>query len=146
MKITPTGDENRIMMNETPSYKTHVALICHGSRDPKWCQVFEGLVSQLQIQNPTQEMKLCYMEIASPTLLDLVTHWQASEQPFKVRVLPLFMASGGHVDHDIPAQIAMVSEAFPELDIVMERPIGENPLVISAIGDIVRTLAQNSLV
>lgn len=126
--------------------KTAVALICHGSRDPKWCGVFETLAATLQRQNPTQDMRLCYMEIASPTLMDLINAWSVSMSgmPFRVRVLPLFMASGGHVDHDIPTQIAEVEAAFPGLDIRMERPIGENPMVITAIGEIVTSLCENS--
>lgn len=124
--------------------RTVVALICHGSRDPKWCDVFKHLAATLQAQNPDQDMHLCYMEIASPTLMDVVSAWTDHiDMPFRVRVLPLFMASGGHVDHDIPTQIAEVAAAFPALDIAMERPIGENPMVITAIGDIVTTLCEN---
>ena len=125
--------------------RTLVALICHGSRDPKWCGVFERLAAALQAQNPDQTIRLCYMEIASPTLMDVVSAWTTQiDMPFRVRVLPLFMASGGHVDHDIPTQIAEVAQVFPALDIAMERPIGENPMVITAIGDIVTTLCENS--
>jgi sirohydrochlorin ferrochelatase len=52
------------------------------------------------------------------------------------------MASGGHVDNDIPVLVSDVATAFPGLDIAMERPIGENPMVVAAIGDIVTSLCE----
>ncbi len=125
--------------------KTAVALICHGSRDPKWRGVFEKLAAQLQALRPTHLIALCYMEIATPTLMDIVTNWSATlsgPENFRVRVLPLFMASGGHVDNDIPVLVSDVATAFPGLDIAMERPIGENPMVVAAIGDIVTSLCE----
>lgn len=125
--------------------KTVVALICHGSRDPKWCRVFEGLTAMIQAQNPTQEIRLCYMEIAAPTLMDIVSAWaltMSGVENFRVRVLPLFMASGGHVDNDLPVLVHDVANAFSGLDIVLERPIGENPMVITAIGGIVSRLCE----
>jgi sirohydrochlorin cobaltochelatase len=126
--------------------QTAVALICHGSKDPKWRGVFETLAIKLQQAHPEQIMALCYMEIATPTLMDIVAGWSktlAGPKNFRVRVLPLFMASGGHVDNDIPVLVREVAEAFPGLDIVMERPIGENPMVVAAIGDIVTELCAN---
>jgi len=125
--------------------RTAVALICHGSRDPKWCGVFEALAATLQAQKPEQEIRLCYMEIATPTLMDIVSAWtltMSGVENFRVRVLPLFMASGGHVDNDIPVLVNEVAAAFPGLDIAMERPIGENPMVVAAIGDIVTSLCE----
>lgn len=122
--------------------KTAFALICHGSRDPRWCDTFVRLAQTLQSANPTLPMALCYMEIASPTLMSVVSAWlQSSDVPDVVRVLPLFMAGGGHVDHDIPTQIAEVQRAYPDLDIAMLRPVGEHPLVVAAMGDIMRELA-----
>lgn len=128
------------------SQKTAVALICHGSRDPKWRHVFEQLTVSLQTQYPDHILQLCYMEIATPTLQEVVMSWtrmwpkQTGAWAFRVRVLPLFMASGGHVDHDIPAQIEEVTALFPDLDIAMARPIGEHPLMVKAIGDMVTQL------
>ncbi len=84
-------------------------------------------------------VKLAYMEIARPTLLEAATA-AVNEGATEVFVLPLFMAGGGHVDHDIPVLVDEVGKTFPELSVLMLPAIGEHPVVVRAIKDIAKDL------
>ena len=53
------------------------------------------------------------------------------------KILPLFMAGGGHVDRDIPKQIAEIKEKFTDLNIDLLPPIGENKAFRDLIKQIV---------
>ncbi|MEK7298708.1 MAG: CbiX/SirB N-terminal domain-containing protein [Candidatus Margulisiibacteriota bacterium] len=114
-------------------------LIVHGSRDPRWCYPFESHTKSLQMDCGATSVKLAYMEIARPTLLEAATA-AVNEGATEVFVLPLFMAGGGHVDHDIPVLVDEVGKTFPELSVLMLPAIGEHPAVVRAIKDIAKDL------
>jgi len=48
-----------------------------------------------------------------------------------IRVIPLFLGAGGHVKQDLPKLLAEAKR--PEITLVLEKPIGEQPEVIEAI-------------
>ena len=50
-----------------------------------------------------------------------------------LRVVPVFLGSGGHLKEDLPKIVAEVRAKFADLAITLEPPIGEQPEVISAI-------------
>mgnify|MGYP001441670353 CR=1 FL=1 len=113
-----------------------IILISLGSPDPKWRQPFFDLTTTLQQTLNTSYIYTCFMEIASPTLDDIAKEL-ISKQQFHAKVLPLFMASGGHVDKDIPKQIKMVHEQFPNLSLTLLPPIGEHQLVVDATTQVI---------
>ena len=48
-------------------------------------------------------------------------------------VLPLFMASGGHLRHDVPLLLNQIRHSHPHILVHMLPPIGEHPQVQAAI-------------
>ena len=58
----------------------------------------------------------------------------------KYRLLPMFMAKGAHFHEDIPAEMAKVKAAFPELDGELLEPIGLHPLFFELMGNVIKTL------
>jgi sirohydrochlorin cobaltochelatase len=48
-----------------------------------------------------------------------------------IRVIPLFLGAGGHVKQDLPKLVAEAKRA--DVNLVLEKPIGEQPEVIEAI-------------
>jgi sirohydrochlorin ferrochelatase len=78
------------------------------------------------------EVRLAYMQFTGPTLSDLLEKATA-EGHRSFRILPLFMASAGHVDKDIKPLVEELTGRFPEADIELLEPVGENPLFPSLI-------------
>jgi sirohydrochlorin cobaltochelatase len=118
-----------------------LVLLAHGSKNPNWLKPFEKLVTDLKHDVGEERVLLCFMENAAPSLPDAARQLlKRGTQHF--RVLPLFMATGNHLQQDIPAQIEGIRSQFPELEIELLPPIGEHPLFL----DLMHRLAQQCVV
>ncbi len=102
-------------------------LIAHGSREPRWLASVEELVQTLQAAHGPDRVRLAYMQVASPTLMETVSEVAESGQT-KIRVLPLFLTLGGHVARDIQNQVDRIRQAHPEVDVQLLPPVGKHPL------------------
>jgi sirohydrochlorin cobaltochelatase len=58
------------------------------------------------------------------------------------RLLPLFMAKGNHFHEDIPAQMAQLRVAYPELQTELLQPIGQHPLFFELMRSVIHRLTQ----
>jgi sirohydrochlorin cobaltochelatase len=54
-----------------------------------------------------------------------------------LRIVPVFLGSGGHLKNDLPKLVAGIRETYKDLDITVEPPIGEQPEVIAAIARVI---------
>ena len=112
-------------------------LLAHGSPDPRWRAPFETLAEAIGREQGAGRVKLAYMEFSSPTLADAAR--QARQEGFIVlRILPLFMAAGAHVDRNIPALADALKKDFPELTVEILSAAGEHPRVRAALQEIAR--------
>ena len=115
-------------------------LLAHGSRDPRWRAPFETFATTLQADLGEDKVRLAYMEFVPPTLSDMAE--EASRDAVQqLKILPLFMAGGAHVDRDIPEQVTVVRERFPHLDFSVLPPIGEHPRFVALMQEIVKEYA-----
>lgn len=79
-------------------------------------------------------MALAYLERMRPTLEEAVAQLIA-EGARRIRVVPVFLAAGGHLIDDLPHLVARLREQHPGAAIEVAAPIGEQPRVIEAIAD-----------
>jgi sirohydrochlorin cobaltochelatase len=115
-------------------------LLAHGSRDPRWRAPFETFTATLQADLGAHTVRLAYMEFVSPTLTDIAE--EASRDAVQqLKILPLFMAGGAHVDRDIPEQVTAVQSRFPHLDLSVLPPIGEHPRLVALMQEIAKEYA-----
>lgn len=105
-----------------------LVLLAHGSADSRWRLPFEELTASLAEDLGADKVRLAYMEFAHPTLVDVAQEAE-HEGRIHLRVLPLFLAAGGHMREDIPLQVADVQRRFPNVRIELLQPIGEDPRV-----------------
>ena len=114
-----------------------IILMVHGSKDPRWRKPFEDLLDALREDLGADVVHLAYMESGQPDLLRVsrAVHAGGLNRAF---VLPLFMAGGGHVDHDLPGLVHQAEKAVPGLDLELLPPIGEHPRFIELLRAIVR--------
>jgi sirohydrochlorin cobaltochelatase len=62
----------------------------------------------------------------------------AREGARAVRVVPVFLAAGGHVKRDLPRLVEAARAAHPSLRIEVDPPIGEQEAVLRAIAAAIR--------
>lgn len=110
--------------------QTAFVLIAHGSRDPAWAEPFTRLAHGAGA-------RLAFVEMGSPTVDEAVTRAIAGGAR-TVRLLPLFMAVGRHVRHDIPASVETLRAAHPDCTIEILPCLGENEHFWAALAEIVR--------
>ncbi len=115
--------------------RTALVLLAHGSKDPRWREPFERIY--LQIRRESDSAKLAYMEFVGPTLMDVAGEC-VREGKNCLRVLPLFMASGAHLATDVPNLVREVRERYPELQMEVLPPIGEDPRMVSLMRQIIK--------
>lgn len=97
-------------------------LLAHGSRDARWCGTFEQGQAVIN-QYLAQDAELAFMEMASPSLEDVIENY--SQQGVKsFQVLPLFFAEGRHLLEDVPAKITALESANPDLQIDLLDAVG----------------------
>jgi len=113
-----------------------IVLFAHGSRDARWQMPFNELTNELKGRLGPDAVRLAYMEFIPPTLSD-VAQEAAKDDKLELLVLPVFLAAGGHLAEDIPAQIEDVRRRFPQLKIELLPPIGEHPRVKRVFQEIV---------
>lgn len=120
---------------------SRLVLMAHGSRDPRWRAPFEALLQQLRHELGADRVALAYMEFASPTLLDIAVG-AVRDGVEVLRILPLFLAAGAHVDHDIPSQVDIVRAQFRQLGVEIFNPVGEDPRLVKLLLEIARESAN----
>lgn len=75
---------------------------------------------------------LAFLELMQPSLPDCAAALHA-EGVRRLRVVPVFLGAGGHLKEDLPRLAADLRARYPDLEITVEAPIGEQPEVIAAI-------------
>ncbi len=101
-------------------------LVAHGSRDPAWGAPLEALARSLSVRTGPDSVQLAYSQFASPSLEEAVKDAAANGHR-RIRVLPLFMTAGGHVERDIRPVIEALGRAHEDTDIELLPPVGELP-------------------
>ena len=112
--------------------KQALILFGHGARDPRWAEPFHRLQAQLQQAEPSLPVCLAYLELMTPSLLEVITTL-AAQGIEKVRIVPVFFGQGGHLRKDFPVLLADCRTRFPDMDIQATPPVGEWDLVLESI-------------
>jgi sirohydrochlorin cobaltochelatase len=109
-----------------------IILFAHGARDPQWSRPFQQLVAELGELLPGERIVLAFLELMHPSLPECAASLHG-EGVRGLRVVPVFLGSGGHLKDDLPKLVAEIHRRFADLQITVEPPIGEQPAVIVAI-------------
>ncbi len=120
--------------------KAATVLFAHGARDPRWVEPFAAVAERLRHDVPDRPVVLAFLELMRPDLGQAVA-LLAAEGAGRIDVVPLFLGSGGHVRHDLPALLDGLRAAYPGVDLRLHRAVGESVLVIEAMARAARQAA-----
>jgi sirohydrochlorin cobaltochelatase len=109
-----------------------IVLFAHGARDAQWAEPFARIRERVRASRPEYPIELAFLEIMTPTLEEAIGSVIA-EGASAVTVLPLFMAQGGHLKHDLPRILEAIRATHPHTPIALEPPIGEVAEILEAI-------------
>jgi len=116
-------------------------LFAHGARDPNWALPFEAVAAIVRSQRPSMPVQLAFLEFMSPTLPEAGAQL-AAHGCTEVAVVPLFLGAGGHVRKDLPALLADLATAYPQVTWSLQPAIGEIDSVVQAMAEAALRLAS----
>jgi sirohydrochlorin ferrochelatase len=90
----------------------------------------------MEVQNklPSEPVRVAFMQFDGPTLPEVVAEATANGA-VRLTLVPLFMASAGHVDKDIKPLVEELKGTYPELHFDLQGPVGEHPAFSGFIVD-----------
>ncbi len=109
-----------------------ILLFAHGARDPRWAGPFDDVARRVREREPGAAVQLAFLEFMTPTLRE-AGEALVGAGCTRVDVIPLFLGAGGHVRKDLPALLAELSAAHPQVSWHLQRAIGEVDSVIEAM-------------
>ena len=115
---------------------SRLILLAHGSTDPGWRIPFEELAASLEQATDVSAVRLAFMQLASPSLADVVAE-AAGDGVDRLKILPVFLSAGAHVERDIPELVTQAQAEHPAVDIRLLPAVGTDP----RMGLLLRTLA-----
>jgi len=87
---------------------TPVLIGCaHGTNSPVGQQAVRDLLDAVRLALPGVEVREAYVDVHGPTLADVIADLPVAEEGLAAVVVPLLLAGGYHVHHDIAEAVAM---------------------------------------
>lgn len=112
-------------------------LFGHGARDPAWALPFQAVAARVAAAQPALAVELAFLEFIPPDLQgggDALVARGCTQ----VRVVPMFLGTGGHVRRDLPMLLQRLAERHPQVQWTLQAAIGEHPTVLDAMAHAVR--------
>ena len=108
---------------------SHGSLLCGAKRT-----LFEH-AERLKSSGEWQWVEVGFLNFSSPRFEDAISR-VAESGAKKVVVVPFFLVAGKFVREDLPSQVALAREKWPELEFHIAEPLGYNEEIIDAVIDL----------
>ncbi|MYB34628.1 MAG: cobalamin biosynthesis protein CbiX, partial [Gammaproteobacteria bacterium] len=101
-------------------------IVAHGSRNPNSNRETEALTDAVRKRgHDYQIVEHAYLELAKPTIPAAVAGL-VDRGVDSITLVPLFLASGNHVERDMPAILDELNKTYPDGRFTMTSHIGAN--------------------
>jgi sirohydrochlorin cobaltochelatase len=113
--------------------KAALILFGHGARDPQWAVPLRKLQRRVAEQRPDLMVEVAFLELDRPLLPETIEKL-ASGHCSRIAIVPVFLAQGGHLKHDVPRMLDELRARFPGISLELWPALGEAEPVLDAIG------------
>ncbi|MFO1220861.1 MAG: CbiX/SirB N-terminal domain-containing protein [Burkholderiaceae bacterium] len=107
-------------------------LFGHGARDAAWADPFRAVADRIAADHPGLAIELAFLDFIAPDL-QTAAERLAARGCTQVRVVPMFLGTGGHVRRDLPQLLLQLQQRHPQVRWTLAAAIGEQPAVIAAM-------------
>lgn len=130
--VQPDFPREPPLVNPTDPSATAQIFFCHGARDARWREPFDAIVGAFETQYPLVPVSLAFLEFMQPTLDEVIDRF--AQQGFEsIRIVPLFLAAGGHTRRDLTAIVDGARERWPGCQFEVSPTLTESPEIREAI-------------
>ena len=106
-----------------------IVLAGHGSRDPDGVREFEHLVALMRERVGQHRLDYGYLEFARPTLAEAVQASIAAGSR-RIVVVPALLFAATHAKNDMPGELHMLQQAFPDVALHFGAALDLHPLLL----------------
>lgn len=111
---------------------TALVLFAHGARDPEWANPMRRVQAAIRRTCPDLPVELAFLEFMAPSLSECLAGLMAGGVK-RVVIVPMFIARGGHLKHDLPQMLDTLRSTYPAVQFLLSGAIGEQETVIQAM-------------
>ena len=111
---------------------TGLALFGHGAREARWREPFDRLEAMVRAGH-RGPVTLAFLEHMRPGLAEACAAL-ANEGATRIVVVPLFLGTGGHLRHDLPA-LLQAAAAKAGVAVTAADAVGEDDCVLRAMAE-----------
>lgn len=119
------------MSTAVPPSFTALLLLAHGSPEPGWSAPFEAIRDLVRELHAGGTVALGFLPPATPDFMQAMEALVLGGARC-VRIVPLFLARGGHVNRDLPA-MAEAARARWGIEVTVAEVLGESAVLREAI-------------
>lgn len=123
--------------------ETAFVLIAHGAREASWALPLRRVRDAVAARAPGLRVELAFLGLMPPGLAECV-ETLAAEGFGRILVVPLFIARGGHLMHDVPRELEELRQKHPGVAFELAPPVGEAEAVVQAMAAHVLDMASRA--
>jgi sirohydrochlorin cobaltochelatase len=112
-----------------------IILFGHGSRDPLWRLPIDAVAQRIRSQHPGTPVRCAFLELEQPGLAEAAAEL-AGAGARQITVVPMFLGTGRHAREDLPLLVDAVRLAHPEIDVLLQPAVGEDPRLLDLLAKI----------
>jgi sirohydrochlorin ferrochelatase len=109
-----------------------LVLLGYGSHDPRVAQVSAEIRAALLEIRPALDVEVAFLDHCAPSAPQVV-HQLVLRGVTEVVLVPLLLSDAFHAQVEVPAVVAAIRAAHPELRVLASRPIGPEASLLSVI-------------
>jgi len=114
-----------------------VLVIAHGSRAKETETALEAVISMVRKKAPEIVIEPAFMEFSERTFERGVAAL-AEKGVTEIKIVPYFLFLGMHLKEDIPEMATRCAAGFPNIKIVMGKPLGVDERLADIVVDRIR--------
>ncbi|KXG77743.1 Sirohydrochlorin ferrochelatase [Fervidicola ferrireducens] len=107
-------------------------LVAHGSREGDCARVMEKILEKVKSSGDIGLAEVAYVQFQRPTIEEAVRSLAGSGAK-EIWAVPFFLFEGVHVKCDIPHQLKEAGSAYPDVRILLTRPLGYDEKLVDII-------------
>ncbi|TQS41574.1 sirohydrochlorin chelatase [Cryptosporangium phraense] len=107
--------------------------VAHGTSYAPGIAVLRALMDRVRELAPALRVELAFVDHESPSVRGALVSWASRGVP--VATLPLLLTAASHSKGDIAGTVRIVRDSQPGFDVSYGRPLGPDPLLLSALAD-----------
>jgi sirohydrochlorin cobaltochelatase len=119
-----------------------ILLVGHGSRDPEGNAEFLRFTEAVRRSVENRIVEPCFIELAKPNVQEGIEIC-VTKGAKQIIVLPVILFAASHVKVDLPYEVDIAREKYPEVKFYYGRHFGVNPLILEILDEIIEKTKLN---